>query len=146
MTSRRRELPADWTRPGWAGDIEALMKLHHHHQNTGDVMAGAKIMVLYPTPRDAAAFERAYRDEHTPMVTRANFPGMTRFVATRITGTADGTPAPFARVAELHFPSLQALQAAAGSEGAKRAVAHAISISTGGAPVFLIAEEETTSF
>ena len=28
-------------------------------------MAGAKIMVLYPTPRDPAAFERAYRDEHT---------------------------------------------------------------------------------
>ena len=32
-------------------------------------MAGAKIMVLYPTPRDPAAFEKAYRDEHTPMVT-----------------------------------------------------------------------------
>lgn len=109
-------------------------------------MPGAKIMVLYPTPRDPAAFERAYRDEHSPMVTPATFPGLTRFVASRITGTADGSRAPFARVAELHFPSLQALQAAAGTEPAKRAVAHAVSISTGGAPVFLIAEEETTTF
>jgi uncharacterized protein (TIGR02118 family) len=109
-------------------------------------MAGAKIIVLYPTPRDSAAFERVYRDEHTPMVTPTAFPGITRFVATRITGTADGSPAPFARVAELYFPSLQALQAAAGSEGAKKAVAHAISISSGGPPVFLIAEETTTSF
>jgi uncharacterized protein (TIGR02118 family) len=109
-------------------------------------MAGAKIMVLYPTPRDSAVFERVYRDEHSPMVTPTAFPGLTRFVASRITGTADGSPAPFARVAELHFPSLQALQAAAGTEGAKRAVAHAVSISTRGAPLFLIAEESSTTF
>jgi uncharacterized protein (TIGR02118 family) len=109
-------------------------------------MAGAKIVVLYPAPRDPAAFERAYREEHSPMVTPKTFPGMTKFVATKITGTADGKAAPFARVAELHFPSLKSLQAAAGSEGAKRAVAHAVSISSGGPPLFLIAEEETTSF
>jgi uncharacterized protein (TIGR02118 family) len=109
-------------------------------------MAGAKIVVLYPTPRDAAAFERAYREEHTPMVTPKTFPGLTRFVASKIVGTAGGGPAPYARIAELHFPSLQALQAAAGSEGAKRAVNHAVSISSGGPPVFLISEEETTTF
>jgi uncharacterized protein (TIGR02118 family) len=109
-------------------------------------MAGAKIMVLYPTPRDSAAFERLYRDEHSPMVTPSTFPGLTRFVASRITGTADGSPAPFARVAELHFPSLQALQAAAGTDAAKRAVAHAVSISSGGPPLFLIAEETSTTF
>lgn len=109
-------------------------------------MAAAKLVVLYPTPRDSAAFERAYRDEHSPMVTPANFKGMTKFVASRITGTADGGAAPYARIAELHFPSLQTLQAAASAEPARRAVAHAISISSGGAPIFLIAEEETTTF
>lgn len=109
-------------------------------------MAGAKIVVLYPTPRDTAEFERRYRDEHTPMVSTANFRGMTKFVASRITGTADGSPAPYARIAELHFPSLDALTTAASGEGAQRAVAHAISISTGGPPVFLIAEETVTSF
>jgi uncharacterized protein (TIGR02118 family) len=109
-------------------------------------MAGAKIMVLYPTPKDAEAFERVYRDEHSPMVTPTTFPGLTHFVASRITGTADGGRAPFARVAELHFPSLQALQAAAGTDAAKRAVAHAVSISSGGPPLFLIAEETSTTF
>jgi|SRR5689334_8321130 len=109
-------------------------------------MAGAKIVVLYPTPRDAAAFERAYREEHTPMVTPKAFPGLTKFVAVKVVGTAGGEAAPYARIAELHFPSVKALQAAAGSEGAKRAVDHAVSISTGGAPVFLVAEEETTTF
>jgi uncharacterized protein (TIGR02118 family) len=109
-------------------------------------MAGAKIMVFYPAPRDLAKFERAYREDHAPMVTPTSFPGLTRFVASRISGTPDGSPAPFARVAELHFPSLQVLQSAAQTDGAKRAVAHAISISSGGPPHFLIAEEETTNF
>jgi uncharacterized protein (TIGR02118 family) len=81
-------------------------------------MAGAKLVVLYPAPRDPTAFERAYREEHAPMVTPATFKGLTRFVASRVTGTAGGGSAPFARVAELHFPSLQTLQAAAASEPA----------------------------
>jgi uncharacterized protein (TIGR02118 family) len=89
-------------------------------------MAGAKIVVLYPAPRDPAAFERAYREDHAPMVTPVTFPGLTKFVASKITGAADGGAAPFARVAELHFHSLKNLQAAAASEPAKRAVAHAV--------------------
>jgi hypothetical protein len=32
-------------------------------------MAGAKIVVLYPSPRDVNAFERAYTQNHVPMVT-----------------------------------------------------------------------------
>jgi hypothetical protein len=57
-----------------------------------------------------------------------------------------GTPAPFHRIAELHFPSMEVLQAAAGSESAQDVVAHAISISNGGTPVFLIAEEDARTF
>lgn len=109
-------------------------------------MAGVKLVVLYPTPSDPDAFERAYTREHVPMVTAENFTGMTKFVAAKITGTADGSRAPFARIAELHFPSLEVLQSAAGGAPAQRAVAHAISISSGGPPLFLIADEETTTF
>ena len=109
-------------------------------------MAGAKVVVLYPAPRDVDAFERAYTQEHAPMVTAQNFNGMTRFVASRVVGTPDGSPAPFYRIAELHFPSMQALQAAAASASAQQVVAHAVSLSTGGMPVFLVAEEETTTF
>ena len=109
-------------------------------------MPGAKIVVLYPTPRDAAAFERAYTVDHAPMVTPQTFPGLTKFVATRIAGTPDGSAAPYARVAELHFPSIAALQSAAASSPAQKAVAHAISISNGGTPIFLVAEEEVKEF
>jgi uncharacterized protein (TIGR02118 family) len=109
-------------------------------------MAGAKVVVLYPAPRDVNTFERAYTQDHAPMVTAENFQGMTRFVASRVVGTPDGSPAPFYRIAELHFPSMQALQAAAASASAQQVVAHAVSISSGGMPVFLVADEEIRSF
>lgn len=109
-------------------------------------MAGAKVVVLYPAPKDVAAFERAYAEEHLQMVTAQNFKGITKFVASKIVGTPDGSPAPFHRIAELHFPSMQALQEAAASAAAQPVVAHAIAISNGGMPVFLVSEEETRSF
>lgn len=109
-------------------------------------MAGAKIVVIYPYPQDVDAFERAYTEDHAPMVNEDNLKGITRFVATKVVGTADGSPPPFYRIAELHFPSLETLQECASSAGVQAAVTHAVSISSGGAPLFLIAEEETTNF
>jgi len=109
-------------------------------------MPVAKIVVLYPSPKDVSAFERAYVQDHAPMVTPANFKGLTRFVASRIVGTPDGSAPPFHRIAELYFPSLAVLQAAAGSATAQKAVEHALSISSGGTPMFLVAEVETTDF
>lgn len=109
-------------------------------------MAAAKIIVLYPTPRDMNAFERAYTHDHVPMVNAENFKGISKFVASRVVGTPDGSPAPFHRIAELHFPSMEALQAAAGSSGAQKVVGHAVSISTGGAPVILVVQEESKTF
>ena len=109
-------------------------------------MPVAKIVVLYPSPKDVSAFERAYVQDHAPMVTPANFKGLTRFVASKIVGTPDGSAPPFHRIAELYFPSLAALQTAAGSASAQQVVAHAVSISSGGKPLVLITEVETTDF
>lgn len=109
-------------------------------------MAGAKLVVLYPYPQDVDAFERAYTDEHVPMVNQDTMKGISKFVATKIVGTADGSAPPFYRMAELHFPSMEVLQECASAAGAQQAVAHAVSISSGGKPLFLVAEEETTDF
>lgn len=109
-------------------------------------MAGAKLVVLYPYPRDVNVFERLYTKDHAPMVNPQMLKGITKFVASKVIGTPDGSNPPFYRVAELHFPSLAALQAAAASPSAQQAVSHAVSISSGGTPVFLVAEEETTTF
>jgi len=107
-------------------------------------MAGVKFIVIYPRPIDIEAFEKVYQDEHVPMAVE-KLVGKTRFVATKVVGSPQGTP-PFYRIAEIHFPSMQALEACATSEGAKETLAHAVSISTGGTPTFLVAEEETFTF
>jgi len=109
-------------------------------------MPGAKVIVLYPAPRDQGTFDRAYTQDHVPMVTPQNFNGIQRFVASRVVGTPDGSAPPFYRLAELHFPSMDALQAAVASPSAQKVVGHAISISTGGAPIVLVAEEEARTF
>ena len=107
-------------------------------------MAGVKFVVIYPRPTDIDAFEKVYLEEHVPMAVE-KLEGKTRFVATKVVGSPQGTP-PFYRIAEIHFPSMEALERCAASEGAKATLAHAVKISTGGPPIFLVAEEEATTF
>jgi len=107
-------------------------------------MPAVKFLVLYPRPTDIETFEKLYQNEHVPMAVE-KLVGKTKFVATKVLGSPTGTP-PFYRVAEIHFPSMAALEACAASEGGQQTLAHARSISTGGAPIFLIAEEETFTF
>jgi len=107
-------------------------------------MAEIKLIVIYPRPTDIEAFEKRYQSEHVPMAVE-KLAGKTKLVATRVIGSPQGEP-PFYRIAEIHFPSMEALNDCAASEGAKETFAHAAAISTGGSPIFLIAEEETFTF
>jgi uncharacterized protein (TIGR02118 family) len=108
-------------------------------------MPTAKLVVIYPVPKDPEAFERVYRDQHVPMAV-SKLAGKTKIVATKVLGSVQGGAAPFHRVAEIQFPSISALQACAATEGAKQTLENAVSISTGGPPIFLVAEEETFAF
>src|SRR3989440_11123663 len=107
-------------------------------------MAAVKLMVMYPTPKDVQGFERLYQDEHVPMAVK-KLAGKTKLVATKVQSSPQGKPA-FYRIAEVHFPSLEALQACAASAGGKETLAHAAKISPGGAPAVLIAEEQVFTF
>jgi uncharacterized protein (TIGR02118 family) len=107
-------------------------------------MTDVKLVVVYPRPKDVEAFEKVYKNEHVPLAV-AKLGGKTKMVATKIVGSPQGVP-PFYRVAEVYFPSMQALEACAASDGGKEALAHAVKISTGGAPIFLVAEEESFTF
>ena len=104
-------------------------------------MAGAKIVVLYPRPTDVDAFERAYMDEHIPLA-KAKIGGATKFIFTTVRGVVGGE-APYHRITEIHFASMEALQASAATPATQEAAGHATAISSGGPPVFLIADEET---
>jgi uncharacterized protein (TIGR02118 family) len=107
-------------------------------------MTPVKLLVMYPQPKDVAAFEKAYQDEHVPLAV-AKLTGKTRIVATRVLGSPQGE-APFYRIAEVHFPSMEALEACAVSEGGKLTLAHAAQISSGGPPLILVASEDVYSF
>ena len=107
-------------------------------------MTTAKLIVAYPQPTNVEAFEKPYLEEHVPLAIR-NLDGMTKIVATKVMASPQGAP-PFHRVAEVHFPSMQALEHCAGSEGGKATLANAMKISSGGPPVIMIAEEETFNF
>jgi uncharacterized protein (TIGR02118 family) len=108
-------------------------------------MAETKLVVIYPYPTDVEAFEKAYVEDHVPLA-KEKIKGLTKFVATKMVGAPGRQTPQFYRMAELYFPSLDALKESAASAGAQEAVAHAVSISSGGPPIFLIGEEETTVF
>ena len=107
-------------------------------------MANVKLIVMYPRPRDIDAFEKIYQNEHVPLAV-AKLEGKTKMIATKVLASPQGTPS-FYRVAEIHFRSIADLEACAASDGGKQALAHAVTISSGGPPVILVAEEETFTF
>ena len=107
-------------------------------------MAEAKLVVIYPRPKEIEAFEKIYMTEHVPMAVEKLI-GKTRIVATKITASPQGTPAIY-RIAEGYFPSKAALEACAATPGAQETLANAAKISSGGAPLILFAEEETLTF
>lgn len=68
--------------------------------------------------------------------------GVTRMVLTKVNGSPQGRVTAY-RIAELHFSTLEDLNKCIESEGGQAVIAHATKISTGGAPILLICEEES---
>jgi uncharacterized protein (TIGR02118 family) len=107
-------------------------------------MAGVKLIVIYPTPTDITAFEKVYVEDHIPMALE-QLKGPKKIVASKVLGSPQGS-APFYRLAEVYFDSMEDLEKCAGSEGAQATLGHASTISSGGEPILLIADEETATF
>jgi uncharacterized protein (TIGR02118 family) len=107
-------------------------------------MGTVKLVVMYRQPKDVEAFEKVCQSEQVPLAV-AKLSGNTKMVATKVLGSPQGRP-PYYRVAEVYFPSMQALDACAASEGGKQTLTHAAKISSGGPPIILVAEEETFKF
>ena len=98
----------------------------------------AHLLVMYPMPKDPKTFERAYREEHLPYAgPRLQGAGATGVESRRVVGPSFAPP-PYHWMSDVSFPTLEALQACAASKGGKEALAHAASISSGGAPVLMV--------
>ncbi|MBN8940914.1 MAG: EthD family reductase [Rhizobiales bacterium] len=96
----------------------------------------AHLIILYPHPENAEEFDRAYRDEHLPYA-GPKLAGAIGVATRRVVGPAFAPP-PYHLVSDVSFPTIEALKACAASPGGQEALAHAGSISSGGAPTILV--------
>lgn len=73
----------------------------------------ARMLVIYRTPADPAAFDRHYMNVHVPLAKR--LPGLLRYeVSRRPIATPAGDPEPYL-IGTLYFESLAALRQAFGT-------------------------------
>ncbi len=100
----------------------------------------AHLIVIYPHPKNPGDFDRAYREEHLPYA-GPRLSGATGVRTRRVVGPAFAPP-PYHLVSDVSFPSIEALKACAASRGGQEALAHAASISSGGAPTILVTVDD----
>src|SRR5712671_6042322 len=100
----------------------------------------AHLLIIYPVPKDTKAFDRAYREEHLPYA-GPKLVGATGVRTQRVVGPGFAPP-PYHLMSDVSFPTIGALKACAGSDGGKAALAHAASISSGGAPMLIVVTDD----
>jgi uncharacterized protein (TIGR02118 family) len=100
----------------------------------------AHLLIMYPMPKNAAEFDRAYREEHLPYA-GPRLAGATGVTTQHVVGPSFKRP-PYHLISDVSFPSVEALKACAASEGGKEALAHAASISSGGSPLIVALEDD----
>jgi uncharacterized protein (TIGR02118 family) len=101
----------------------------------------AHLLIVYPIPKNIAQFDRAYREEHLPYA-GPRLVGATDVATKRVVGPSFAPP-PYHLMSDVSFPNLEALKACAASDGGKQALAHAATISSGGAPMLMVTTDET---
>lgn len=100
----------------------------------------AKLVVLYKTPKDKAAFDAYYKATHIPLAYK--IPGLKKYV---ISDGAVGTPAgpsDVHLVAILHFDSIGDLQAGLGSPEGQAAAGDLANFATGGADLLMFESKD----
>ena len=67
---------------------------------------------------------------------------MTRFVISKVLGSPGGRVMAY-RIAEAHFSNVNDMNKCLESDGGKQVLEHAAAMSSGGAPIVLLCEEES---
>ena len=81
----------------------------------------ARLMVLYRTPKDAAAFDKYYFETHVPIAQK--LPGLKKYEVSQGTVGSPAGDSGVHRIAILHFEDMAAIQAAFASPQGQAAVA-----------------------
>jgi uncharacterized protein (TIGR02118 family) len=93
-----------------------------------------KAIVLFGHPINATVFEDYYPTTHMALVENVR---IARKEGTRIVGTPDGSPAPYYRVLEMWFDTMEQLERVLGSPEANACKADLDTFATGGATILI---------
>lgn len=95
----------------------------------------ARLLVMYKTPRDTAAFDKHYSERHVPLAKQ--IPGLRKYeVSQGPVGSPMGS-SNYHLVAILHFDNMAAIQSAFGSAEGQAAVSDVQTFATGGVDIFM---------
>ncbi len=95
----------------------------------------AQLLVMYKTPRDAAAFDRHYFEKHVSIAKK--IPGVRKYGVSRGSVATPAGPSSYHLIATLQFDDLEAIQSAFGSAEGRAAVADLQVFATGGVDIFM---------
>ncbi len=99
-----------------------------------------RIVSLHGFPTDPEAFDRYYREIHTPLVQR--IPGVRNVRLGRVVRMEDGSRAPFYLVSDVYFDTSEALVAAQETPEMAAALADLPRFATGGVTIMICEYED----
>jgi len=100
----------------------------------------AHLVVMYKTPKDAAAFDKHYSETHIPLAKK--IPGLRKYEISQGPVATPAGPSGFHLIATLYFDSIGAIQKGFGSAEGKAAAADVQKFATGGVEMFLFDNRE----
>ena len=100
----------------------------------------ARLVVMYKTPRDAAAFDKHYFDRHVPLAKK--IPGLRKYEVNKGAVATPAGPSGIHLVAILHFDDMAAVGRAFASDEGKAAVADVGTFATGGVDILMFDQRE----
>ncbi len=100
----------------------------------------AQVVVMYKTPKDAAAFDEHYFSTHVPLAKK--IPGLRKFEVSKGTVGTPAGPSGFHMIATLYFDDLAAVKAGFGSAEGKAAGADVAKFASGGVDMIMFDPRE----
>jgi uncharacterized protein (TIGR02118 family) len=100
----------------------------------------ARLVVMYKTPRDAAAFDKHYFDKHVPLAKK--IPGLRKYEVNNGPVATPAGPSGIHLVAILHFDDMAAIQNAFASAEGQAAAGDLQNFATGGADLYFFDTRE----
>jgi uncharacterized protein (TIGR02118 family) len=100
----------------------------------------AHLVVMYKTPKDAAAFDKHYSETHIGLAKK--IPGLKKYEISQGPVATPAGPSGVHLVATLHFDNIAAIQQGFASAEGKAAAADVQKFATGGVEMFLFDNRE----